>query len=84
MGWLLFRRSFRIIPGVRLNISKTGISTSVGTRGATVNIRGDSVRETIGVPGTGLSYSDEQPTSSGSLKLVILVVAVLAIAWLLR
>ena len=29
-----FRRRIKIIPGVRLNLSKSGISTSIGIRGA--------------------------------------------------
>ena len=50
-----FRKSIKIIPGVRLNLSKSGISTSLGGKGATVNI-GKRSRATIGIPGTGISY----------------------------
>jgi hypothetical protein len=53
-----FRRSIKIVPGVRVNFSKTGISTSLGGRGATVNIRGNKLRTTVGLPGSGLSYSE--------------------------
>jgi len=53
-----FRKSIRLIPGVRLNISKTGISTSIGPRGATINVGKRGVRGTVGLPGSGLSYSD--------------------------
>ena len=60
MGWR-FRRSVRIIPGVRLNISKSGVSTSIGRRGATVNISKHGVRQTYGLPGTGLSYTRYKP-----------------------
>lgn len=51
-----FRRSVRLFPGVRLNLSKSGMSVSVGGPGATLNLsrRGHSV--TVGLPGTGLSY----------------------------
>ncbi|MBW3634473.1 MAG: DUF4236 domain-containing protein [Chloroflexi bacterium] len=28
------RKSFKIAPGVRLNVSKSGVGASVGTRGA--------------------------------------------------
>jgi hypothetical protein len=31
-----FRRSFRIAPGIRLNLSRSGISTSIGRRRAAV------------------------------------------------
>ena len=48
-----FQRRIRIAPGVRLNLSRSGISTSVGGRGFTLNSRGTA---TVGIPGTGLSY----------------------------
>lgn len=34
---LRFRRSVKILPGVRLNFSKSGVSTSIGGKGATLN-----------------------------------------------
>ena len=52
-----FRRSVRIIPGIRLNFSKSGISTSIGGRGATINFSKRGTKTTVGLPGTGLSYS---------------------------
>ena len=51
-----FRRSVRIIPGVRLNLSKSGISVSVGGPGATLNLSSRGSAVTLGLPGTGLSY----------------------------
>jgi hypothetical protein len=57
MAWR-FRRSIKIIPGFRLNISKRGVSSiSVGGRGATLNVGKRGVRQTIGIPGTGLSFT---------------------------
>jgi hypothetical protein len=52
-----FRRSIRLLPGIRLNIGKRGVSTSVGVRGAHVTVGHGQVRETVGLPGTGLSYT---------------------------
>lgn len=52
-----FRKSINVLPGVKLNISKSGISTSVGGRGATVNFSKRGTRTTVGIPGTGISYS---------------------------
>lgn len=54
-----FRRSVRLLPGVRLNISKSGVSASLGGRGAMINLSRKGARGTIGLPGTGLSYSDQ-------------------------
>lgn len=53
-----FRKSIQIFPGVKLNINKSGLSLSLGPRGLkyTVNSSGKSTA-TIGIPGSGLSYS---------------------------
>lgn len=56
MGWR-FRRTLRILPGLRLNISKGGVSTSVGGHGLTANISRRGLRTTAGLLGTGLSYT---------------------------
>lgn len=56
-----YRKQIKIAPGVKLNISKSGISTSVGKRGATVNFSKRGTRTTFGIPGTGLSYSKNIP-----------------------
>src|ERR1700693_1774677 len=61
-----FRRSVKILPGVRLNFGKRGVSTSVGVRGAHVTFGKSGTRTTVGVPGTGLSYTHlEKPHRSG-------------------
>jgi hypothetical protein len=52
-----FRRSLKLMPGVRLNISRSGFSTSLGGKGATLNIGKRGTRGTVGLPGSGLSYS---------------------------
>ncbi len=50
-----FRRTFRLIPGVRLNVSKHGVSTTVGSRGMHLTFNRSGVRQAVGLPGTGLS-----------------------------
>jgi hypothetical protein len=52
-----FRRSLRIAKGVRINLSKGGASLSLRTRGASLNIGRKGIRETVSLPGSGLSYS---------------------------
>jgi Protein of unknown function (DUF4236) len=37
MGWF-FRKSFRLLPGVRINLSKSGPRVSVGVPGARASI----------------------------------------------
>lgn len=60
---LRFRRTLKIMPGVRLNFNKDSVGVSLGVRGAhyTMNSKG---RRTVsaGIPGTGL-YSVETLTS---------------------
>jgi hypothetical protein len=58
-----FRRSIRIGPGLRVNLSKSAISTSAGRRGAWFTFGPRGMRSTVGLPGTGLSYSEQTPTS---------------------
>lgn len=60
-----FRRSFRIIPGVRLNLSGSGASVSLGPRGLRYTVGSRGTRTTIGLPGSGLSWTAYQPYASG-------------------
>jgi hypothetical protein len=53
-----FRKSIKLLPGVRLNIGKNGLSASVGVKGASVNVGKRGIRGTVGVPGTGISYTE--------------------------
>lgn len=53
---LRFHRSFQLFPGVRLNVSKSGLSASFGIPGATLNLGPRGLMSTVGAPGTGLSY----------------------------
>lgn len=61
-----FRKSFKIAPGVKLNLGKKSAGISVGGKGfrKSFSTSGRSTTS-IGVPGTGLSYVS---TSSGSSK----------------
>ena len=62
MGYFRFRKQINVLPGVHVNLSKTGVSTSVGGKGATFNIGHGKKNVTLGIPGTGLSY--RTPASS--------------------
>lgn len=56
-----FHRSVRLFPGLRLNLSRSGVSASVGRRGAWLTLGRRGVRATVGIPGTGISYSEQSP-----------------------
>ncbi len=78
-----FRKTFTIFPGVKINLSKTGVSTSVGGKGATINVGTQGQKMiTLGIPGTGLSY--RVPLSWSILLLLLVVVALVGIAYLLN
>lgn len=51
------RKSFKIAPGIRINVSKSGLSTSIGGKGTTVNLSKRGTKVTSSLPGTGLSSS---------------------------
>jgi hypothetical protein len=52
-----FRRQLRIIPGLHLNLSRSGISATVGVPGMRVTL-GKRPALNIGLPGTGISYRE--------------------------
>lgn len=51
-----FSRRIKILPGLSLNLSKSGVSLSAGVRGARINFGRRGTYGTVGIPGTGLSY----------------------------
>ncbi len=53
-----FRKSFKIFPGVKVNMSKGGVSFTVGTKGYHLNFSRRGVRQTVGLPGSGISETD--------------------------
>jgi hypothetical protein len=65
---LRFRRRIKIFPGLWINLSKSGASTSLGGKGLTVNLKNGKAKTTIGLPGTGLSYSQSTSGKPDSLQ----------------
>lgn len=59
MGWR-FRKSTKILPGVRLNFNKNSTSVSIRSKrsGITINSK-TGVTARTSIPGTGLSYSEK-------------------------
>lgn len=53
-----FSKRITLLPGVRMNLSKSGASLSVGPRGASVTMGKRGVYGNVGIPGTGLSYRE--------------------------
>jgi hypothetical protein len=68
MAWS-YRKRIKIIPGVHLNFSKSGITTSIGIKGASMTFGKSGTYLNTGIPGTGihnrqkLSKSDTKNTT---------------------
>jgi hypothetical protein len=90
-----FRRRIRVLPGVSLNVGKSGFtSLSAGIRGFTVNFGRKGTRTTTSLPGTGVSYQSpvrHHEVSEGSAlpasgarrgsHLWLLVIVALLVLW---
>ena len=74
-----FRKSIRLFPGVRVNLAKSTPSASIGERGHTINIGEHGTRATVGLPGSGVSYSTPRARTQWPMVIVLgLVLVVLA------
>lgn len=57
---LQFRKSINLGGGLRINLSKSGIGFSWGTKGFRISKTAKGkVRTTASIPGTGISYTQE-------------------------
>ncbi len=54
-------RRIRIVPGLRLNLSRGGVSLSVGRRGLWFTTGPRGRRVTVGLPGSGLFLTQQIP-----------------------
>jgi hypothetical protein len=63
-----FQRRIRLLPNLRVNLSKSGVSASVGTRGAWLTFGRRGTRGTVGIPGTGVSYTTQTTDLRGALR----------------
>ena len=80
MAWN-FRKRIKIAPGVHLNLSKSGLSTSIGPKGAKITFGKKGTYLNKGIPATGL-YSREKlsggnKSSNSGCTIVLLVVSLL-------
>lgn len=88
-----FQKRFTIMPGVRVNVGKTGVSTTVGRRGTSVNVGKGGVHGNAGIPGTGLSMrkrldggeaprgqAEAPPQGGGAVVWIVIVAVVIGLA----
>jgi hypothetical protein len=80
MGFRFYRR-VRLFPGLRVNLSKAGASLSVGRRGSWFTLGGERKPSvTLGLPGTGLRYTQSLPAVYVHRQSRLFVLLLLAIA----
>ncbi|WP_408589435.1 DUF4236 domain-containing protein [Novosphingobium sp.] len=60
-----FQKRITLFPGLRLNLSKSGVSMSAGPRGASVTVGKNGVYGNVGIPGSGLSWRERLDKPSG-------------------
>lgn len=77
-----FQRSIKLLPGVRLNLSRTGIGVSVGRKGIRLGVDAVGKRYlNAGIPGTGLStrryYGKTKPPIRWIANRAVLMIAVI-------
>jgi hypothetical protein len=61
---LRFRKSIKILPGIRVNVGLKGASLNVGPRGASVSIGKQGVYTNTSIPGTGISFRNKISNNS--------------------
>lgn len=54
-----------VLPGLSLNISKSGPSVTVGVRGAHLTMGRSGITKTVGLPGTGIYYTSRHGYHTG-------------------
>lgn len=82
---LRFYRRFPLIPGLRLNLSRSGPSISLGHRGFWYTVGPLGRRATVGLPGTGLfwTHQDTTPPHAGHQALFLGLLIGFLVLWLL-
>jgi len=90
MAWN-YRKRITIAPGVRLNVSKKGVSTTFGVRGASINMGQNGTYLNTGIPGTGIykrqkiggsnnyNIADKSQADSGKGCVIGLILGVLLV-----
>jgi hypothetical protein len=82
---LRFTRRFSLVPGLRVNLRKSGASLSVGHRGAWYTVGPRGGRTTVDLPGTGLFWTERVPPAApphAGHRLAFVVVVVLVVGLL--
>jgi hypothetical protein len=84
-----FRKTKKIMPGIKLNVTNKGISANVGIKGANVGIGKKGTHVNVGAPGTGISGRQKIGSAPNMLPVfvggaigILLLLSVLALCLL--
>jgi Protein of unknown function (DUF4236) len=80
---LRFWRRVRIVPGLRMNLSKSGASVSIGRRGLWYTMGPRGQRVTVGAPETGLFWTEHRRVTRAPLLVQALAYFAIAVVWAL-
>ncbi len=64
MSWH-FRKTFKVLPGVKLNLTRNGLSATVGGTPLSVNIGSRGTYANLSIPGTGITNRQRISIPSG-------------------
>ena len=53
MSWR-FRKTFKVLPGVKLNLTRHGLSATLGAAPFSINVGPRGVYRNVSIPGTGI------------------------------
>ena len=67
-----FRKRIRLLPGIHLNLGKSGVSLSGGVPGASITAGKQGLYKNFGFPGTGLSVRSKLGSGGSNSQPVVL------------
>ncbi len=65
MAYMRLFRRVQLAPGLKMNISKSGPSLSVGCRGLHYTVGRNGTTKTVGIPGSGVFWTDRSGRHTG-------------------
>lgn len=65
MAWK-YRKRINIVPGITINLSRNGVSSTIGTKGASVSVGKNGTYLNTNIPGTGIY--DRQKIGGGTSR----------------
>ncbi|WP_051280767.1 DUF4236 domain-containing protein [Anaerovorax odorimutans] len=84
-----YRKSKNIGKGFRINMTQNGPGLSFGKKGIRVTVNKKGVRGSVGIPGSGMSYSKQKsfPRKYRARRITVILswilLAIVAVYWII-